>query len=358
VRILFSLLDAQIGGGQRVALRVARELSARGHQLGVVVPACGPATETFDELGSRIHEADIGSLRGTSDVFPLGTALRRYDVLYSHTSIPGQLLGDLASQLTRRAHVIHQHTVARVSPSPTTGALHRLMYKATVANRPIIAVAPHVRRSVLALGARPDHVTLVPNGVDIDELSRLSRAAKPRSALRVGMLARFDPQKGMDSFLRAAAQTHQPGVDFVIGASGESYRAHEIEVRDRARSLGVDIVDPGNEGSAFLAELDIVVLPSLGVEGSPLTLLEAMGLGKPVVASDVEGIGSIPGIADAVLLVPPGDVRAMAAAISCVVDDPAAGKPMGARARALVRSRSRADTAARTAADFVEGSAG
>jgi glycosyltransferase involved in cell wall biosynthesis len=201
-------------------------------------------------------------------------------------------------------------------------------------------------------------VTLVPNGVDIDELSGLSRAAKPRSALRVGMLARFDPQKGMDSFLRMAAQAHQPGVEFVIGASGESYRAHESEVRDRARSLGVDIVDPGNEGSVFLAGLDIVVLPSLGVEGSPLTLLEAMGLGKPVVASDVEGIRTIPGIADAVLLVPPGDVAAMAAAIGCIVDDPAAGEPMGARARALVRSRYRADTAARRAADFVERSAG
>jgi glycosyltransferase involved in cell wall biosynthesis len=171
------------------------------------------------------------------------------------------------------------------------------------------------------------------------------------------MLARFDPQKGMLDFLRVAARASQPGVDFVIGASGNGYRTHARTVQEEARSLGVDIVDPGNAGTSFLAGLDIVVMPSLRAEGAPLTLFEAMGLGKAVVASDIDGVGSIPGIADAVVLVPPGDVHAMTAAIRSILDDPVAGQSMGARASALVQSRYRGDRAARSAADIIERSA-
>jgi glycosyltransferase involved in cell wall biosynthesis len=357
VRVLFSLLDAQVGGGQRVALSAAQTLIERGHRLGVVVPARGPATEAFEAKGALIYEADIGSLRGTGDMRSVTTALRAHDTLYSHTSIPGQLLGDLAARVARRPHVVHQHTVARVSPTPSVGALHRQMYRATVAHRPIITVAPHVRRSVLALGARPDCVYVVGNGVDVDELGRLAQESSPRAVTRVGMLSRFDPQKGMDVFLRAVARVSQPQVEFVIGASGDSYPAHESQIRSEARSLGVGIVDPGNEGSTFLADLDIVVMPSIRAEGSPLTLLEAMALSKPVIASDVEGIGSIPGIAHAAILVPPGDSLTMATAIGRLIDDPVARRSMGDRAAALVRQHYRADTAAQSAADIVERSA-
>ena len=354
MRVLFSLLDANVGGGQRVALRVAGELRERGHALGVVAPAPGPATDAFEDLGAALHRADIGSLRGTADVTLLAHAMRGYDALYSHTSLPGEILGDAAATITKRSHVIHQHTVARVSPTILVGAAHRMLYRATVARRPIIAVAPHVRKAVLALGARPGKVEVVPNGVDLDELGRVSEGLAMTEGVRVGMLARFDPQKGIEVFLEAVGLLTPTEAAFSIGASGTAYPQYEDRVRSTARALGVEVVDPGNDGASYLAGLDIVVMPSLRAEGAPLTLLEAMGLGKPVVASNVEGIGTMPGVAASARLVLAGDATALAREIRSLLDDGEASEMLGERALLLVRSRYDAQETARASADIVE----
>jgi glycosyltransferase involved in cell wall biosynthesis len=168
------------------------------------------------------------------------------------------------------------------------------------------------------------------------------------------MLARFDPQKGLDTFLTAAASLQEVDATFVIGASGNAYLEHEIDVRARARALSVDVVDPGNDGARFLAGLDIVVMPSLRAEGSPLTLFEAMGMGKAIIASDIEGICSVPGIVDAAALTPPGDAKAVARAVREMIEDPERREAIGARAVELISDRYRAGDTARAAADIVE----
>jgi len=277
-----------------------------------------------------------------------------YDVLYSHTSIPGEILGDVAARVTRHPHVVHQHTVPSVSRSPVVGVTHRTLYRATVARRLIIAVAPHVRTATIALGARPRLVEVVPNGVEGEALHRLAASVPRHDDLRVGMLARFDPQKGLGVFLQAAAALRDTGAAFVIGASGSAYAEHERDVRAEAEALAVEVVDPGDDGAAFLSKLDIVVMPSLRPEGLPLTLLEAMALGKAVIASDIEGIGSIPGIADAAELVPAGDAKAVARSIRALILDASRREVMGAQAASLVVRHYRADEAARAAADILE----
>jgi glycosyltransferase involved in cell wall biosynthesis len=354
MRVLISLLDAQVGGGQRVAHQVAAELRKRGHEIGVLAPSSGPAIDGFLALDADFQTADIGSLRGIAGVSHVATALRGYDILYSHTSIPGQILGDISARAARCSHVIHQHTVPRVSPSTIVGPVHRSLYRTTAARRPIIAVAPHVRRAALKMGARPGLVEVVPNGVDVEGLKKLIAAVPSHDGVRVGMLARFDPQKGLDVFLRAAAALDDTDATFIIGASGAAYPDHERHVRSQAQRLAVEIVDPGNDGASFVAGLDILLMPSLRSEGLPLTLLEAMALGKAVIASDVQGIASIAGIGEAAVLVPQGDVKATSEAIRALIRDASRREVIGARGSSLIEKRFRADVAARAAADFLE----
>jgi glycosyltransferase involved in cell wall biosynthesis len=234
------------------------------------------------------------------------------------------------------------------------GSAHRVLYRGIVARRRIIAVAPHVRVAALALGARPELVEVVPNGVDVERLHRVRAGVASHAGVRVGMLARFDPQKGLDVFLKSAARLRDTGATFVIGASGSAYPEHERRVRAEAERLSVDVIDPGDDGASFLAGLDIVLMPSLQAEGMPLTLLEAMALGKAIVASDVQGIGSIPGVADATLLVSSGDAGETAVAIRALIADPAARLAIGMRAAELVERRFPVDRVARAAADIVE----
>ena len=103
-----------------------------------------------------------------------------------------------------------------------------------------------------------------------------------------------------------------------------------------AAEAGVEIEDPAYAGVEFLASLDIVVLPSR-YEGSPITLFEAMALGKPIIASRIPGIAEVLEPNGAGVLVPPRDAEALADAITSLAADPARCKALSRTALDVVR---------------------
>ena len=335
MRVLFSLLDAGIGGGQQVATWIAQGLVTRGDSVGLLVPARGPAVEGFEALGARVHFAHLQRLRQPRDVRNVAKVLRNYDALYSHTAIGGQLLGDAAARLARRPHLIHQHTYPQFSTRPLDATLQRTLFRILLGRRPFIAVAPHVRQGLIGCKVRPDSICVIANGVPLPEV------APPRNypPLRIGMLGRFDPGKGMLTFIEAASASglDPDEVQFVVGASSGPFHDYEIQVRDRAQDAGVAVVEPGTGGTGFLLGLDILVMPSR-YEGSPLTLLEAMSLGKPVVGTDIPGIRAIVGETDAGFLIPVDDSAALQAVFRRLAGDPQARTTAGAAGRRLVEA--------------------
>ncbi len=146
----------------------------------------------------------------------------------------------------------------------------------------------------------------------------------------VGVLARFDALKGLDVLLRALVEL--PGVTAVLVGGGPERPALdrlavELGVRDRVR-----LVDWVNRAAGLLPLFDVVALPSRA-EGFPLSLVEAMLAGRPVVATSV---GSIPeAVEDGVsgLLVPPDDPPALAAALRRLLSDRVLAAALGAAAR-------------------------
>jgi glycosyltransferase involved in cell wall biosynthesis len=340
VRILFSLLDANLGGGQRVAFSIAERLVTDRNRVGVIVPADGPATQEFREIGAAVHPADIHTLRNGAQVGRVAKALRDYDALYSHTSVPGEILGDVAARWTRRPHVVHRHTPPHFSVRGSIRATQHALYRLLLRDRAFIAVAPHVRRQVIALGVRPAGVVLVPNGVDTEAVrARMPGGSPAEKRLQVGLLGRLDPQKGADVFVQAARlRRSHPDADFVLGVAAGPFRDHEALVRGEAGRTAVNIEEPGPAGVEFLTGLDIVVMPSRW-EGSPLTLFEAMALGKAIVASDIPGITEVLAPSGAGILVPAEDPRALADAIDELLGDEPRRRALGEAAMALVRER-------------------
>lgn len=353
MRILLSLLDASVGGGQRVAADVAAELARRGHTLGVVVPAEGPALEPFRELGARTHLAELTSLRRPAGLLAGARLLRDYDLLYSHTSVPGEIVGAAAARRAGVPHVIHRHIYPHLSPRPPLRALQRLLYRRALRGaRDIVAVAEHVAADVRDLGAHPEHVHVVPNGVRLPELSSAGATDGP---VLVGLLGRLDPQKGIDVFLDAVHLVRsQRDASYVVAGPPGPFAEYEAEVRAAAAAAGVEIRDGRADGQAFLRSLDIVVMPSR-YEGAPLVLLEAMALGKPVIASRIPGVVEVLEGRDAGILVPPDDALALADAIGPLVDDPDRRAALGARARELVEREYAIELVAPRIAAIVEG---
>lgn len=147
--------------------------------------------------------------------------------------------------------------------------------------------------------------------------SRALRASLvPSGAVLVGSIGRLEEQKGYRCLINAAlrvTQTH-PKVHFAIAGEGPLHSSlqrliDELRLNDRFHLCGFR-EDAGN----FLAALDLFVSPSLW-EGGPLTLIEAMLLGKPVVATSVGVSSEIVAPGENGELVPPSDAQALATAI-------------------------------------------
>jgi glycosyltransferase involved in cell wall biosynthesis len=352
MRLLFSLLDAGLGGGQQVATWLAEAAVARGHQVGLLVPDRGPTCELFETVGAQTHLIRLQRLREPRDVGRAARILRDYDVLWSHNVIGGQLLGDLAARKAGCTHLIHQHTYPQFSTREPDAKMQRLLSHLILGQRSFIAVAPHVRDGLVALGVRGGRIHLIPNGVPIPSSPAPPRKVAP---IRIGLLGRFDPGKGMLEFAEAAWRTgfSPEEATFTIGGSSGPFKDYEAEVRLRAAAAGVSVEEPGPEGVSFLARQDIVVIPSR-YEGSPLTLLEAMALGKAVIASDIPGVTAITGAPGPATIVPVGDVEALANAVSDLVREPARTSASGLAARELVAKDFHVDRMTKSAINLVE----
>ncbi|MEO7557142.1 MAG: glycosyltransferase family 4 protein, partial [Acidimicrobiales bacterium] len=206
------------------------------------------------------------------------------------------------------------------------------------------------------------HVVKVHQGIDLDEVRAFAGQGRERRAALgwddrtiVGIVGWLVGWKGQDVFLRAAARVARshPDVRFVVvGGPGEA--SFERRLHDLADEVGLGerVVFTGHQSPAYpwFDAIDIVVHSSWG---SPfdLVVLEAMALGKPVVATSVGGTGEVVVLDERTgLLVAPGDEGATAAAIGRFLDEPGLAKRVGDAARAHVEQFSDRAMAERFAA--------
>jgi hypothetical protein len=157
-------------------------------------------------------------------------------------------------------------------------------------------------------------------------------------------VARLDKQKGLNYLLEAAALI--PEAMFVLAGEGPERPA--LEAHTRALSLNNRVVFLGYRADIddLLASCDLFVLPSL-FEGLPLSVLEAMAAGKPVVATAIGGTDETIIHGETGLLVPPADPFALAGAIRTALADPSLSRRLGAAGRARVHQQFSAESMVR-----------
>jgi glycosyltransferase involved in cell wall biosynthesis len=193
-------------------------------------------------------------------------------------------------------------------------------------------------------------------GFDFDAVSASAAdAAAVRNELGVGPadplivnVGRLAPWKGQDVFLRAFSRVlrERPTARAaIVGAAGDNQggRAFERDLKELAAELGiadrVTFTGFRDDVAAFMAAADVCVHSSSEPEPFGRVIVEAMGAGRPVVATAAGGVLDIVDDGRTGTLVPPGDHEAMGAAVAEYLSDPDAAARMGAAARADVRDR-------------------
>lgn len=370
---LFVESSLRENGGIRVSLEHARRLRSMGASTVVAVlqdvddgPLAAPDPELpvrmLSRRGARLRHAAPAAL------VRLVRLARRSDVLIAGSEIgPSVLLGFTAARLARRPFaVLVQASVdnsLRDWVSPRLRPLTRAVLRRVDAG---ICVTEAVVPSLLETGLPAERVHVVLNGVDVHALragaglppspveapGAVDRPG-PSSGCRPAVVAngRLSEAKGYATLLHAHARVRAAGIDHELVIMGEGPQRGELE--SLARDLGVtDSVSlPGfvREPHRRMATADLFVLSSI-TEGLPLTLLEAMSIGVPIVATRCEG-GPAFLLEDGRYgdLVPSGSVDALAGAIERHLLDPG---PLRDKARTAPLRALEFDSA-RTAADLL-----
>lgn len=262
------------------------------------------------------------------------------DVLHMH-GYGATTFGRLAAARRKLPAIVHEHANLTDTPWFQKAADLWLARYTDVAIAVSRSTATFVTRARL-IPADRTHVVYL--GVPLAEFSRPRSDAEIRAArarLRipdgvfpVGSVTRLMPSKGNEYLLAATADVvrQMPNVRVYIAGEGDLQRA--LEAQAGALGLGDRLVFLGfqRDVADVLSALDLVVFPSLW-EGTPLTAFEALAMGKPIVATDADGLADI--LTDGVdaRIVPRRDAPALARAIVDLARDPAARAALGSSAR-------------------------
>ena len=343
------------GGTERALLHVLAGLD-RARWRPVLYHAAAPGAA---QLGAEAAALGVPSRRlpamshpaaGVAALLPLARALRRERAAVVHAHQTWSLscrYGIVAAALARVPAVVASAQLFVEMPR-LVGIDVQHAVLARCVDR-YIAVSRHVASRLRERFGVPDaKIRVIPNAVELrapvpaDPRLRAALTGDPATPLVV-TVARLDTQKGLPHLLHAAVDV--PGATFAIAGEGPERGTLEA----LARTLGIDarvrFLGHRRDVDVLLATCDLFVLPSL-YEGLPLSVLEAMAAGAPVVATAIGGTDEA--VADGVtgVLVPPANAEALATAIRGLLANRARARQLATAAHAYVTRRHSAATMA------------
>lgn len=344
------------GGAEVCLMEMARRLPERGWTPIVVVPAEGKLSAALRELGLEVRCFDVGAPRSRTELrspkilwravtaaiagVRIARLARRRKAALIHSNSSIVVAGALGAALSGRPHIWHlREVLGGVLWPPLRAVIRRFSSR-------IICISEAVAQNVL--GARSsdgEKVVVIRDGIDIDFFSARDCSRSTDQALRVGIVGRITPLKGHAVFLEAAkrvlAVTKE--VEFhVVGGALPVYESlrKQLVTAANAPELKGHVVFRGHMGREALrkavCDLDVVVSASVLPEGGGLALLEAMALGKAVVATRHGGPLEIVRERETGILAKARDPQSLAEAVTTLLTDDNLRRRMGNAARAWV----------------------
>ncbi len=327
------------GGVGRHVRDLANGLGRRGWE----VLLCGP--EPLADTGQAVHlPLELGRAvsprRDGAAVLGLARIIgeTRPDMVHAHSSKAGAVarLGRALHPRTPVLYTPHGYAFAGYFSHPAERTLYRAVERglAPLASR-VVSVCEAEAQLARSVGA-PARVRVVHNGVE----PAPPGATDPRlAALRasgpvLGALTLLRPGKGLETLLAALPRvlSVHPSAQLTIFGEGPDLQSLRGLAAQAGVSAAVHFMGPSDRPLEALRGMDVFVHPSWA-ESFPYVVLEAMSLGRPIVASDVGGIGEALADGSSGLLVPSRDAEALSLALIAMLDDRDRRAAMGAAAR-------------------------
>jgi glycosyltransferase involved in cell wall biosynthesis len=326
-------------GGEQQVFYLTTGLASRGHEVTI---ACQPGCPLAERARDAGIEAVEVRMRGEADfvaVLALRRLIRRrhFDIVHMHTS-HAHTLGCAAAFLARRGRCIVSR---RVDFGVAANLFSGFKYRHGVHR--YIAISHAVKGILVEGGVDPALVDVVHSGIDLSRFedvpaSDLRREfAIPEGCPIVGNVAAMADHKGQRFLLDAVPHVleAEPATRFFILGEGELRGQLEAQVRDLGIGEAVTFAGFRQDVPQWLRLFDVFVMSS-HLEGLCTSVLDALAMRKPVVASDAGGLPEIIHNEETGLLVPAKEPVPLAAAIVRLIRDRDLGARMAARGRELV----------------------
>jgi len=347
-RVLHIIDSLHLGGAQEVVLNLATCGSSRFQHEVATMHGHGIYWDRLKDAGVQVHSLSPHKhLPLYLATLPALLLAHRPDILHCHL-IPSNIIAKPLGALMGLPLILnHDHTN---DPQRIDNKLLLVLDKTT--NRfahHIIAVAGACRDFLIQHESiPPEKITLVPNAIDLrrfspgnaDRAESRNKFGLPIDAKVIAGVGRLNPQKNFSLFLDVAAELAPRFSELRFLLAGEGPEESMLYEKARALGLADHIVFAGYVADTrqVYAAADILLMPSR-FEGLPMTLLEAMAMGLPVVASKLDGIAEVIEDGREGFLIESNDTHSFAERCAALLENPAKSSELAANARAKIEAR-------------------
>lgn len=367
IRILEMIDDASIGGGQVHVLMLAKYLDRNAFEVCIACEEPGFLADEARKSGIEVipvfmdNRIRLKTLREVTRIFRAS----EFDILHTHGGTSG-FWGRIGAFVARRPMVrIHSyHGMHYLSKNHVFPRHLRVIDQALLClTDKVICVCPSDYRKGLAAGIiKERNSVIIPYGIELERFQnrrerKMIRAqyGMDESALLFGNVGRLHVQKGQRYLLEAfqAVRNKHPHARLWIIGEGELKYELEKLTRDLGISDSVHFLGARTDVHELLSAIDVFVLPSLW-EGQPISILEAGAGGKPVIATNIDGIADI--LADGVnaLLVPVKVPDILGAAMMRLAEDAGLRDHLSASLKTTISDNFAAENMAKRIGDLYQ----
>ena len=359
----------EMGGAQQNTLYTCRHLDRERYDPLLIcgpgglldadaAAAGGPAVRT---IFVRWLVRPIRPLHDLFAIIALWRILRREkpDIVHTHSSKAG-ILGRLAAWFARVPRIIHTYHGFGFNDEQKPWVRFAFVmaerFVAPISDRLVVVASQNVEKALVHGIGRRNQYVVIHSGIKVadfqgpaadparagaGEASRVrAELGMPPAAPLVGMIGPFKPQKDPCGFITVAATVAAAVPDARFVLIGDGVLRPDVEAAVRRLGLQNRVALPGwrRDIPAVLHALDILVMTSLW-EGLPRVFLEAMAVGRPIVATDVDGAQDAVVEGKTGYLVPPRAYDLLAERVMHLLRHPDEARRMGARGRERVSPR-------------------
>lgn len=279
-----------MGGAEIMCENLTHELMKKGHDVVVVslYTLHSPITERLENKGVKIYYLNKKKGMDLSVIHRIKKVIKIENPNVVHTHLDALKYVGLAT-IFKKIRVVHTiHSLAERNASGLYRKLNKILFKNKVTP---VALSEIVQRSIERVyNKEKKQIPIAFNGIDLTKCI-VKQEYFLKDELKILHIGRFAEPKNHIGLLKAFKLFHEKYLNSKLQLIGDGEKKAEAEqfVADNELSEAVEFLGLKDNVYGYLHDADIFTLPSL-YEGIPMTLIEAMGTGLPIVATNVGGI--------------------------------------------------------------------